>query len=135
MDAIKNFLKTKSIGWYVSLASFVTALVTLIVYAARGGNIYSPVSGIAVTMLVIGLVTNAAILYKDFKIGAFIPLVFYAIALAVLLNTEMLFLSNVLTGIDGNTLDSSWLTFMVFLIVTIVASVVAFAMKMTKDSE
>lgn len=135
MDAIKNFLKTKSIGWYVSLVSFVTALITLIVYAARGGNIYSPVSGVAVTMLVIGLVANAAILYKDFKIGAFIPLVFYAIALAVLLNSEMLFLSNVLTGIDGNSLDSAWMTFMVFLVVTLIASIVAFSMKMTKDNK
>lgn len=135
MEFLKNFIKTKSIGWYVSAAAFLTGLITLIIYTARGGNVYSPVSGTAVAMLVLGVITNAAVLVKDFKVGGFIPLIFYAIALAVLLNTEMLFLSNVLTGIDGNVIDGAWMAFCVFLVITIVCCIVAFSMKMTAEKK
>ena len=35
---LKKFLETKKAGWYVELASFILAFITLIAYVARGGN-------------------------------------------------------------------------------------------------
>ena len=58
MQLIKDYLKSRTAGWYVSLASFVFGLVTFIIYVARGGNSFSPVSGAAVAMLVLGWATN-----------------------------------------------------------------------------
>lgn len=134
MDAIKNFIAGKKPGWYVSLASCVLALITVIVYGARGGNVYSPVSGVAVAMLVVGIVTNVAVLIKDFGVGAFVPFIFYTVALGVLANTEMLFISNVGTGIDNNSLDGAWITFMIFEVLAVATSLAACIMKLSKPA-
>ena len=135
MESIKNFLNGKKAGWYVSAAAALLAAVTLIVSCARGGNVYSDISGVAIAMLVIGIITNIAVLVKDFGIGAFVPFVFYAVTLGVLANTEMLFLSNVMTKIDGNSLDAAWLTFAITLVLTIGAALAACIMNLSKPKE
>lgn len=132
METIKNFLSTKKIGWYISASSALLAIITLIVYCARGGNVYSGISGLAIAMLAVGIVTNLAVLVKDFGVGAFVPFVFYAVTLGVLANTEMLFLSNVLTNIDGNSLDAAWITFAVTLVLTIGTALAACIMNLEK---
>lgn len=129
----KSFLSGKANGWYVECAALIFGVITLIVYTARGGNSYSPVSGAAVATLVIGIVFNVLALIKDFKVGGFLPVVFYAVTLAILLNTEMLFLSNVLTGIDNNKLDAAFIVFVVTIILALITSIVAFSMKLSKD--
>lgn len=134
MDAIKNFLANKKPGWYVSAAALVLALITVIIYGARGGNRYSPVSGIVVAMLVIGIVLNAAVLFKDFGVGAFLPFIFYAVALGVLANTEMLFMSNVLFAVDNNKFDPAWFGFMIFEVLAVATSLAACIMKLSKPA-
>lgn len=132
METIKKFLAKKSAGWYVAAAAFILAVITLIIYTVRGGNSYSPVSGAAVALLVVGIITNAAVLVCDFKVGAFLPYVFYCCALGVLFNTEMLFITNVLTGVDGNSFDAAYITFFVFLFLTLASGFAAAVMKLTK---
>lgn len=133
MDQIKNFLKTKATGWYVSLGACIVALITLIAYTVRGGNYLSPVSSSAVACLVIGVVINVLILIKDFKVGAFIPLMLYSATLAILLNTEMQFISNVMFGVDGNNFDIAFWIFVIGIFVAVITAAVAAIMKMTKD--
>lgn len=133
MTKVKEFLATKKIGWYVSLASLVLGLICLICYTARGGNYLSPVNSWAVTFLVLALVTNALVLVKDFKVCAFIPMMLYAASFAVLLNTEMLFITNVGFGVDGNSFDSAFYAFVITDILAILASAVAFSMGLSKD--
>ena len=108
------------------------AIVTAIVYTVRGGNVYSPVDNTAVAMLIVGIVCNAVVLVKDFRIGAFVPFVFYTVTAGILLNTEMLFLSNVMTAIDNNALDGAWIFFVVTLVVSVLCAGIAAAMRMTK---
>lgn len=86
-------------------------------------------------MLIIGLMLNVIVLVKDFGIGGFIPFVFYTVALGILLNTEMLYLSNVLTAIDHNVLDGAWITFAVTLLLAVVFSAVAAVLRMTKKDK
>lgn len=118
MNKIISYLKTRTPGWHVAFASLLVGLIGLIVYVARGGNTYSPVSVGAVTTFSIGLIINLLILIKDFKIGAYIPFILYSITLAILLNSEMLFISNVLTGIDNNSFDSAFIIFLILFILT-----------------
>lgn len=129
---MKGFLQSKAAGWYFSLAAMVLAIVTVIVYTVRGGNVYSPVDNTAVAMLIVGIVCNAVVLVKDFRIGAFVPFVFYTVTVGILLNTEMLFLSNVMTAIDNNALDGAWIFFVVTLVVSELCAGIAAAMRMTK---
>ena len=130
MQSIKEFFKTRTVGWYVSLASFVFGFITFIIYVARGGNSFSPVSGVAVAMLVLGWATNLLVLVKDFGVGAFVPYIFYIAAFGVLFNSEMAFVSNVLTSIDGTSLDGAFIACFVFLILTMATGFAACIMKL-----
>ncbi|MBR2890490.1 MAG: hypothetical protein IKC09_09470 [Oscillospiraceae bacterium] len=130
---MNEFLNKKTTFWYISCVSMVLALVGLIVYVVRGGNSYSPVSGTAVAVWAVGIVLNAVVLVKDFKIGQFIPYLLYVVTLGVLLNTEMLFASNVLVSIDGGFFDVAWIAFVVCLVLAIVAGYVASVKPLTKE--
>ncbi|MGN1242968.1 MAG: hypothetical protein ACI4TN_01905 [Candidatus Enterosoma sp.] len=132
MERVKMFLSHKKIGWYVSAASFLFGLLTLIVYTARGGNYLSPVSPAAVTLLVFAILTNALVLFVDFKIAAVIPMILFDCVLAILLNTEMLFITNVAFGVDGNYLDGAFFTFVITEVLAVITSSVAFAMGLSK---
>lgn len=135
MKNITNFLKEKKPGWYVELASLLLGLICLITYTARGGNYLSPVSRLAVTLMAIAVVTNIIVLIKDFKICAFVPMMLYAASLAVLLNTEMLFVTNVGFGVDGNFFDAGFYTFVITDVLAVVSSAVAFSMGLSKDKK
>ena len=130
---LKKFLETKKAGWYVELTSFILAFITLIAYVARGGNYLSPVSTSAVVVLSIGLVINAVALFKDFKVLGLLPVALYAGSAAILLNTEMLFISNVIFGVDGNSFDVAFFMFIICDILAIITSAVAFSMGLTKE--
>ncbi len=130
---LQKFLETKKSGWYVELVSFILALITLIAYVARGGNYLSPVSTSAVVVLSIGLVINAVALFKDFKVLGLLPVALYAGSAAILLNTEMLFISNVIFGVDGNSFDVAFFMFIICDILAIITSAVAFSMGLTKE--
>ncbi len=135
MKMLKDFLANKRPGWYVSVASLLLGLITVIVYTARGGNYLSPVSSAAVVLLVFAVLTNAAVLVMDFKVGAFIPMILYACTVAVFLNTEMLFITNVIFGVDGNYFDGAFFTFLVTGVLAMVTSAVAFAMGLSKSNK
>jgi hypothetical protein len=130
---MNEFLSKKTTSWYISCASMVLALVGLIVYVVRGGNSYSPVSSIAMTAWAAGIVLNAVVLVQDFKIGQFIPYLLYVVTLGILLNTEMLFASNVLVSIDGGFFDVAWIAFVVCLALAIVTGFVASIKPLTKE--
>lgn len=130
---LRKFLETKKSGWYVELVSFILALITLITYVARGGNYLSPVSTSAVVVLSIGLVINAVALFKDFKVLGLLPVALYAGSAEILLNTEMLFISNVIFGVDGNSFDVAFFMFIICDILAIITSAVAFSMGLTKE--
>lgn len=135
MKMLKDFLANKKPGWYVSVASLLLGLITVIVYTARGGNYLSPVSSAAVVLLVFAVLTNAAVLVMDFKVAAFIPMILYACTVAVFLNTEMLFITNVIFGVDGNYFDGAFFTFLVTGVLAMVTSAVAFAMGLSKSNK
>lgn len=135
MKMLKDFLANKRPGWYVSVASLLLGLITVIVYTARGGNYLSPVSSAAVVLLVFAVLTNAAVLVMDFKVAAFIPMILYACTVAVFLNTEMLFITNVIFGVDGNYFDGAFFTFLVTGVLAMVTAAVAFAMGLSKSNK
>jgi hypothetical protein len=134
MEFFKKFLSNKKAGWYVSVVSLLFAIITLIVYTARGGNYLSPVSSTAVTLLVVGIITNVIVLVADFKVLAFLPMAFYAATVAVLLNTEMLYITNVAFGVDGNSFDAAFCTFLVTDVLAMLLAAVAFGMGLSKSN-
>lgn len=132
---IKSFLSNKKIGFYLLIASFLFGLLTLIFYTVRGGNYLSPVSTVAVILLIVGLVSNVLCLVLDFGILGIIPVILYSCVLAVLLNTEMLFISNVAFGVDGNSFDALFFLFWIFDILAIITSAVGFSIGISKTNK
>ena len=110
----------------------VAALVSLIVYLVRNGNEYSQVSDVVKYLMIGGIVLNAIILIEDFSFGAFLPFACYTVSAGVLLNTEMLFVSNVLTNIDGTQFDAMFFVFIGALAVAVLMGALAFVTRMTK---
>ena len=135
MNNFKRFLANKKPGFYVSIVSFVLALICLIAYTARGGNYLSPVNGLAVTFLVLGLVFNCIALVDDFSVLGIFPTVFYAVTVAILINSEMLYVSNVAFGVDGNSFDAGFFTFVVTSILATIVAAVAFSMGISKSNK
>ena len=134
MNSVKRFLANKRIGWYVSVISLILGLISVITYTSRGGNYLSPVSDAAVMLMAFAVVTNVLVLVLDFKLLAFVPMALYACVVAVLLNTEMLFITNVIFGVDGNYFDGAFYTFVVTSILAMVVSAVAFSMGLSKGN-
>jgi hypothetical protein len=132
MEKKTTFLEKKAGCWYVSVIALACAAISLVVYVLRGGNYLSPVNSMAVTLMIVGVVVNALILLKDFRIGAFIPFVMYMCVFGILLNSEMLFISNVAFGVDGNFLDTGFFVFVGTNILSIFFSAIAATGKMTK---
>ena len=130
---MKAFLSKKTLTWYFSCASMLLALAGLIIYLVRGGNDYSPVSTIAAAVWGVGVALNVLVLIKDFKIGAFVPYILYTVTFGILLNTEMLFASNVLVGIDGQVFDVAWCAFVACLALAIIAGIVGCAKELSKE--
>lgn len=102
---------------------------------ARSGNCLSPVSNATVVVLVIGILINVVALLKDFKILGLVPVVLYSVSAEILLNTEMLFISNVIFGVDGNSFDGAFFTFIACELLAVITSAVAFSMGLTKEDK
>lgn len=135
MNKFKSFLANKKTGFYVSAVACLLALIGLIVYVARGGNYLSPVNGVAVTLLVLGVVSNIGVLVMDFSFLGIIPVALYSAAFAVLFNSEMLFLTNVAFGVDGNSIDFGWIFFFIMIILAVIVSAVAYGMGLSKSNK
>ena len=125
---IAEFFKNKAIGWYLSAAACLCALIFVIIYGVRGGDGggYSPVSGVAVAMIIIGILLNIGVLV--------LPYLFYLITFGVLFNSEMAFLSNVGFGVDGSVVDGGFIAMCIFLAFAMIASFAACIMKLTKKA-
>ena len=135
MINVKRFLANKKPGFYVMAAACLIGLIALIVYTARGGNYLSPVSGAAVALLATGVIACLLCMVLDFGFLGILPVVLFAAALAVLLNTEMLFISNVAFGVDGNSIDGGFVVFVVGVILAVLLSAVGFGMGLSKSNK
>lgn len=129
---LKKFLSSKGKGFYLSLASLLCGMLTVVFYTARGGNYLSPVSPVAVVRMVLGIVTTLLCCFKDFGILGILPVAFYAVSVAILLNTEMLFISNVAFGVDGNSFDALFFLFWIFDFLAVILAAVAFSLGYSK---
>ena len=123
MDKIKQFFAKKTVGYYLFLGAALMALLAVIVYSARGGDVLTKLSVAVIILFVAGLVINIAMAIKDIKPLEIVPFVLYLAALFVFIDSEIDFLGNVFMGIDGNTLDGA-------LIFAVVAGVLAVGLGM-----
>ena len=123
---MNEFLAKKSIGFRFFIASALFALLAVIVYGARGGDVLTELNGAVIALFVVGIVLNALLAVKDIKPLEILPFVFYLLAFALFMDTEITFIGNVAWGTDGNYFDAAFLF-------AVVASVLAIALGMASS--
>jgi hypothetical protein len=119
---IKKILKGKTISGYVFASCIIFALVSLITYAARGGDPFTKVLPAIVAVLAVGLIANIAFFFFEIPLLEFVPFICYFISFLMFAGSEANFISNVIMAIDGNTID---IAFVIVTITLLIASIVS----------
>ena len=123
-----GMLQHKAGGFYALIVYVVCGIIALASYFPMT-NTLRVVSPLVVAALVLGLVCALFNIVKDIPYLDFLPVLFSSIALGGFVNSEGLFVSNVLMAIDGSTLETSFLLTAAFQVVALVAAILAFVMK------
>ena len=122
---MSTFFKDKVTAWYIFAVSAVFALISLILYVARGGDIFTTVSPIAVALNVAGIVLTCLMLVKDVKPLEIIPFVLYLAALLIFFGSEIEFIGNVAYGTDGQAISASFIGIAVFGLLSVIGGMFA----------
>lgn len=131
----KDFISKKAIGFWFFVASFLFALLAVIVYGARGGDVLTKLSGAVIALFVVGLVINVGLAVKDIQPLEILPFVFYLIAFAVFMDTEIDFIGNVAMGIDGNSFDGAFIFIIVASVLAVALGMAAAILKIEKEPQ
>lgn len=131
---MREFLAKKSIGWYIYGGAALFALISLIIYVARGGDIFTKVSSAAVVLSIIGILLSIGMMIKDIKPLEIIPFVFYFASLLIFFGSEIEFIGNVAYGTDGQAISAGFVCIAVFGLLSVIAAMTASIMKIEKEN-
>jgi hypothetical protein len=118
-------LKNKKTGWYLFAVSAICAVLFLIVYLLRGGDIFTAIHPAAVILTVAGVLLSAFLLYKDIKPLEILPFLLFFAALLVFFATEIEFIGNVFYGTDGQAFTASFIAIVVFGLAAVVTGMIS----------
>lgn len=130
---VKEFLAKKTVGYYLFAASALLGLLTLIVYAARGGDVLTKLEPAAIALLIVGIVINAGLLVKDIRPLEILPFMIYLAAFAVFMASEITFIGNLINGVDGNALDAGFVFVAIFGLLSVGLGMAACIVKLEKE--
>ena len=97
-----------------------------VLYLASKWSVYAgmttSVGAVTITLvtLVVGILLHLASIVTKNRWLRYLPFVFYVTALIMVIDFEMMWIANVLMGIDKNTFDPVWLAAGVFLLIAVV---------------
>lgn len=116
MDAFKKLITAKrGISFYFIAASFVCALVTLILYLTTGITSFTPVlSGKVLALMWINLILNFAVAVVEVKPAKYAAYVIGLWAWLEFVISEMAYITNVFVSIDGNSFSVTFILTVVF---------------------
>lgn len=136
MEKIKNFFKTKSYGFYVTVAVAVLTLITSIVYADSYGRNERYMSWAGFAIMLAGILVAAGLV--ALKRGEFAPPV---LALANFI-ALMLYITNiynyvvvVMVGIDISSFSTQFVSCTTLFAILLVASVANIFFKQSKEEK
>lgn len=128
-----EFLKNKSKGWFVYGASALFALISLIIYIARGGDIFTKVLPVAVVLSILGILLSIGMMVKDIKPLEIVPFILYFISLLIFFGSEIEFIGNVAYGTDGQAISAAFVCIAVFGLLAVICGMTGSIMKIEKE--
>lgn len=136
MNKLKNYLKNKSYGFYVTVFVMLFTLVTLIVYANAYGSNDRYMSWAGFVIMLVGIV--AAVGLTAFKLNDWVPPVLALanfIALMLYITKIYNYVVVVMVGIDVASFSTQFLSCTVLFAILIVASIANIFFKQVKEVE
>ena len=122
---MSTFFKDRKTAWYIFAAAAVCALLSLIIYVARGGDIFTTVIPWAVILNLVGIVLTCLLLFKCIKPLELLPFLCYFGALLIFLGSEIEFIGNVAYGTDGQAIGPGFICIALFGLLAVVGGLIA----------
>ena len=121
MENILAKIKAKPVKYGLAIGSLLIALVTLIVYLSTGiiRNFTEEYSIPLIIILIIGIIANAMIIFKDIHLVNTIPFTAYIISLILFFVVNANYLVAVVRGIDVTSVSGSFIATIVLFVIAI----------------
>ena len=118
-------MANKSSGFKFFVIACLAALVAVIAYVTRGGDVLTKVTPVVTGLYAAGIILSVLLVFKDVKPLEIVPFVLYLAALLVFIDTEIGFIGNLLWATDGNSLDAGFIAVAVCGLIAVICGIVA----------
>ncbi|MBR4209175.1 MAG: hypothetical protein IKQ96_03035 [Lachnospiraceae bacterium] len=118
-------MANKSSGFKFFVIACLAALVAVIAYVTRGGDVLTKVTPVVTGLYAAGIILSVLLVFKDMKPLEIVPFVLYLAALLVFIDTEIGFIGNLLWATDGNSLDAGFIAVAVCGLIAVICGIVA----------
>lgn len=118
---ILNKIKEKPVKYGLTISSLILSIVTLIIYLATGiiRNFTEEYSISAIIFLIIGILANVIIIFKEIHLVNTIPFTAYIISLILFFVVNANYLVAVVRGIDVTSVSISFILTIIFYVLSI----------------
>ena len=118
---ILNKIKEKPVKYGLTISSLILSIVTLIIYLATGiiRNFTEEYSISAIIFLIIGILANVIIIFKEIHLVNTIPFTAYIISLILFFVVNANYLVTVVRGIDVTSVSISFILTIIFYVLSI----------------
>lgn len=118
---ILNKIKEKPVKYGLTTSSLILSIVTLIIYLATGiiRNFTEEYSISAIIFLIIGILANVIIIFKEIHLVNTIPFTAYIISLILFFVVNANYLVAVVRGIDVTSVSISFILTIIFYVLSI----------------
>ena len=118
---ILNKIKEKPVKYGLTISSLILSIVTLIIYLATGiiRNFTEEYSISAIIFLIIGILANVIIIFKEIHLVNTIPFTAYIISLILFFVVNANYLVAVIRGIDVTSVSISFILTIIFYVLSI----------------
>ena len=118
---ILNKIKEKPVKYGLTISSLILSIVTLIIYLTTGiiRNFTEEYSISAIIFLIIGILANLIIIFKEIHLVNTIPFTAYIISLILFFVVNANYLVAVVRGIDVTSVSISFILTIIFYVLSI----------------
>ena len=118
-------MANKSSGFKFFAIACLAALVAVIVYVTRNGDVLTNVTPVVTVLYAAGIVLSILLALKDVKPLEIVPFVLYLAAFMVFMDTEIDFIGNILWATDGNSLDAGFIVIVLCSLAAVICGIIA----------
>lgn len=126
MDKVIEFIKSRSVAYFIAFGSVLCGIIALIVYCAAGTNNFAPQLSVSVIVpLVLATVLGIFSLVKTFKLALLAQYVIYLYAFISVFIVNINLIANLLYNVDGSSIPPAFFVIAIFACIATFGSLAA----------